>query len=126
VCKTEYDANYGIVFTSDNEHVLNVTASVTRLAAAAARADAHQQAKLLSVVRKQLKKGAGVMEGWRVPANHSFTGAIGRCLGSIYDALLPAVQPVPEPKPVLADARAYVDVMQEEEPGYYGMGGAGV
>jgi len=123
-CKTEFDANYGIVFPSDNEHVLNVTATAMRLSAGSGASDVVLQAKLLRAVRKQLTKGASAMAEWKVPVNHTFTAPLRRCFGAIADALLPAVQPVPEPASELSTARAYADVSQEalgEE--YYGMGG---
>ena len=115
-CKTAFDAAYGIVFPSDSEHLLNVTASVTRLAASV---NNHAlSARLLGAVKKQLKKGVSVMEGWKIPATHTFMSSSNRCLGAILDALTPFTE-VSAPEPFLHNSRAYADVMQTEEPGYY-------
>ena len=124
VCKTEFDSNYGIVYPSDNEHVLNVTATAMRLSAGAAVGNAALSARLLGAVRKQLKRGAVAMADWKVPANHTFQGSLRRCLGAVTDALTPSVQEVPEPAAELfTSARAYADVSQQLDGEYYGMGG---
>lgn len=125
-CKMEFNDHYGVVFPMDVEMLLNVTAATSRLEAAAAGhalpgATADGARKLITASRKSFKTALAFMGAWRVPANMSFTGAWQRCLGASHDALTGLAE-VPEPTEE-TEFKAYAEVMETLEEGYYGMGG---
>lgn len=120
-CKEEFDLHYGIIFPVDWEGVLGVSASARRLASehspAATRA-------ALSAANPAFEHGLKLMERWGKglpPQARKFKPSLRTCIAALHDALVPQ-RTVPEPPPELADARSYLEVMNEKGA-EYGMGG---
>jgi Glycosyl hydrolases family 31/Domain of unknown function (DUF5110) len=83
-CKEEIDALYGMLFTSDVESLLNVTAAATRMSASG---DASIVSSLLSSIPTYLKTALAEMKTWRIPATHRAKVSQLRCMNSVMDAL---------------------------------------
>ena len=86
-CKEEIDALYGMLFTSDVEALLNVTAAATRMSVAAGGAGASAVLATLAAVPGYLRASLAEMRAWRVPAAHRAKASQLRCINAVQDAL---------------------------------------
>jgi hypothetical protein len=88
-CKEEIDALYGMLFTSDVEPLLNVTAAATRMtvAAGAGAGGAAAVLQTLAAVPGYLRASLEEMRAWRVPAAHRAKASQLRCINAVQDAL---------------------------------------
>ena len=84
VCKDEVDRGYSLVYPSDVEPLLNISAAATRLSAAR---DAGVARGVLSRVSTHVRDALALIDTWRIPATAPSGYAMQhRCLGALLDA----------------------------------------
>ena len=106
VCKDEVDRGYSLVFPSDAEPLLALSAAATAMGAA----DGPRVKELLAAIPGQLSDALTLVSAWAIPMT-SPSGFVmqQRCLGALYDAAVSSAQslqtvPVPRSDPRLRHA----------------------
>ena len=103
-CKEEIDALYGVLFTSDVEPLLNVTAAAARMSMAPAAGGAKDVLATLGAVPGYLSAALKEMRAWRIPAAHRAKASQLRCINAVLDALEPIGKPLPDDDPRVVEA----------------------